>query len=225
MSKWTTEETEFFKNNSTKIPIKEIAEILNKSCIAVESKAKKLKISRRLETLVNTNCLVCGKEIIDHKLTNRKFCSHSCSATYNNKARGERNRIIRNCKNCGKETANKKFCSPECAFRYKSVSVYKSFLDGTLNIDLKTYNPKSFKKYFLEEQDHKCAICNMEDNWNGKEIHFILDHIDGNSQNNTRLNLRLVCPNCDSQLPTFKSRNKNSGRYYRRKRYAEGKSY
>jgi len=53
----------------------------------------------------------------------------------------------------------------------------------------------------------------------------VLDHIDGDSGHNARSNLRLICPNCDSQLPTYKSRNKGRGRAWRRKRYADGKSY
>lgn len=61
--------------------------------------------------------------------------------------------------------------------------------------------------------------------WNNKDIVLILDHIDGNPDNNNPSNLRLVCPNCDSQLPTFKSKNKGNGRAYRRLRYKEGKSY
>ena len=40
-----------------------------------------------------------------------------------------------------------------------------------------------------------------------------------------RENLRLVCPNCDSQLPTYKSRNRGSGRHSRRQRYRDGQSY
>lgn len=48
----------------------------------------------------------------------------------------------------------------------------------------------------------------MEDSWNGKPITFILDHVDGHANNNCRENLRLICPNCDSQLDTYKSRNK-----------------
>ncbi|WP_207206678.1 HNH endonuclease [Nocardioides ganghwensis] len=53
----------------------------------------------------------------------------------------------------------------------------------------------------------------------------MLDHIDGDSSNNRRENLRLVCPNCDSQLETYKARNRGKGRAWRRQRYAEGKSY
>ena len=42
--------------------------------------------------------------------------------------------------------------------------------------------------------------------------------------NNIISNLRLVCPNCDSQLPTYKNRNKGNGRHSRRVRYSKGKS-
>ena len=50
-------------------------------------------------------------------------------------------------------------------------------------------------------------------------------HIDGNSDNNALVNLRLVCGNCDMQLPTYKSKNRGNGRHNRRKRYSEGKSF
>lgn len=43
--------------------------------------------------------------------------------------------------------------------------------------------------------------------WNGTPLTLILDHIDGNSHNNTPSNLRLLCPNCDSQLETKGGRN------------------
>ena len=49
---------------------------------------------------------------------------------------------------------------------------------------------QQYKKYFLEEQDHKCAICGCLDIWQGKQLVFVLDHIDGNADNNNRENLR-----------------------------------
>jgi hypothetical protein len=68
------------------------------------------------------------------------------------------------------------------------------------------------KKHILSEQENCCNICKIKNEWNDKPIIFVLDHIDGDASNNKRENLRLVCPNCDSQLPTFKRKNKNSSR-------------
>jgi hypothetical protein len=38
--------------------------------------------------------------------------------------------------------------------------------------------------------------------WNGQALELILDHEDGNKWHNLPSNLRYLCPNCDSQLPT-----------------------
>lgn len=76
-----------------------------------------------------------------------------------------------------------------------------------------------------DEQSWCCAICGTPNVWQGSELRLVLDHIDGDSTNNHRNNLRLVCPNCDSQLPTYKNRNAGRGRHWRRTRYANGQSY
>jgi hypothetical protein len=65
----------------------------------------------------------------------------------------------------------------------------------------------------------------MTSEWQGKPLIFVLDHIDGNADNNARSNLRMVCPNCDSQLPTYKNRNLGSVRSSRRQGYTRGQSY
>lgn len=81
------------------------------------------------------------------------------------------------------------------------------------------------RQYLLDAQGHVCALCLGGTLWRGMELRLVLDHVDGDSSNNRRDNLRLVCPNCDSQLPTFKARNRGKGRAWRRQRYADGKSY
>lgn len=55
-----------------------------------------------------------------------------------------------------------------------------------------------------------CAICGI-DEWNGKELTLRLDHIDGDGRRHALDNLRFLCPNCDSQQPTYGHRNR--GRY------------
>ncbi len=50
--------------------------------------------------------------------------------------------------------------------------------------------------------------------WNGKPLKLILDHVDGNRFDNRPQKLRLLCPNCDSQLPTRGGGNRGRIRAY-----------
>lgn len=72
------------------------------------------------------------------------------------------------------------------------------------------------KRYILKKQNNKCAICGITSTWNNKPMTLILDHINGNASDNSESNLRCICPNCDSQLDTYKSKNKNSARSNRK---------
>lgn len=129
------------------------------------------------------------------------------------------------CKNCGKliqPIYNKKdfnhsgLCR-ECYRKQEDDKKIKKWLKtGDTGCKISTTLRNCIRKYIFIEQKGKCAICGMNNIWQGKELHFILDHIDGNASNNFRTNLRLICPNCDSQLLTYKSRNKNSARKYRK---------
>ncbi|QJR11149.1 hypothetical protein DSM104443_02221 [Usitatibacter rugosus] len=51
-----------------------------------------------------------------------------------------------------------------------------------------------------------CRSCGLR-SWLGRPIHLELDHIDGDHSNNALTNLRLLCPNCHAQTPTYKARN------------------
>ena len=128
------------------------------------------------------------------------------------------------CEYCGKEIKSfgERFCSQECCNEYRKEQKYKYYIEHQDDFANKEINYLWLKPHILDEQKNECAICGCKPFHNGKELHFILDHIDGDATNNTRKNLRLICPNCDSQLDTFKSRNigKSKRKY---KPYRNGK--
>lgn len=128
--------------------------------------------------------------------------------------------VFKKCNNCNKEykgNKNQKFCSQKCAIQYREKNKINLWLKtGNAGCDVSTTIRSCIRRYILKEQNNKCSICGIENKWNNKELKFILDHINGDASNNNRENLRLICPNCDSQLETYKSKNKNSARKFRR---------
>lgn len=121
------------------------------------------------------------------------------------------------CLICGKPVKNL-FCSPKCQSVYRQQNVVKHWKEtGNTGCQPQTTLRNAIRTYIYEKQNYKCAICGIKNIWNGKLINFVLDHIDGNAANNKEENLRLICPNCNSQLDTYKSRNKKSARSHRKK--------
>lgn len=59
-------------------------------------------------------------------------------------------------------------------------------------------------------KEHICESCDGIE-WMSQLIPLELHHIDGNHYNNEFSNLKLLCPNCHTLTPNYKSKNKKDG--------------
>lgn len=93
----------------------------------------------------------------------------------------------------------------------KLVAYNKSrrFRNEDVFVENSTYPRHRLKERIIKENmiNYQCDVCGIDAEWQGKPMPLILDHINGINNDNRLENLRFVCSNCDSQLPTYKSRN------------------
>jgi phage terminase large subunit GpA-like protein len=151
---------------------------------------------------------------------NRKFCSHSCSAKFNNTGRIIKSNKNRACVHCRGTLTHRatRYCSVKCHTVQRNKDKIEAWLSGSStggykNKDLSKY----IKRYLIEQAEHKCSECGWD------KIHPItgnvplaVDHIDGDSTNHEPTNLKVLCPNCHSLTATFGSLNRGRGREQRR---------
>ena len=132
----------------------------------------------------------------------------------------KRERLERNCKNCGNLVPNNnRYCNNVCQHEYQNKKRINEWLVGSNPIRKGgTSIPQWMRNYILKESNYKCSECGWgEVNQYTQTYPLDIDHIDGDAYNNHRENLRVLCPNCHSLTKTYKfNGSRKSTRKYRR---------
>lgn len=177
-----------------------------------EKKAERVIAYNKNPTL----CKYCNKPFTYEKRKNR-FCNHSCAQSFNNRGIRRHGEDPKKCLNCGKEFRSNAnyFCSMPCCSEYAWKKWCQrvdevGFFEGYDGSDVGG-NARKPKKYILDKQDGKCALCGIN-SWQGKPVPFVLDHKNGDSTDWNVENIRVICRNCDGQLPTYCGKNKGKGK-------------
>lgn len=184
------------------------------------------------------HCLACGKELSGGQ---KKFCSSSCSAKYNNKGRIQsketRDKIAKSlskngvfipyeekfCPVCGNKikAKNNVFCSNDCFQKHqykKRLEEWKKYPEIFSNENVSS----TIRRYLFEKYSGKCQMCGwgMVNKTTGRtplQIH----HINGDCTDNREENLQLLCPNCHSLTANSGSLNRNKSKRYKLKKYKD----
>jgi|LauGreDrversion4_2_1035121.scaffolds.fasta_scaffold487924_2 hypothetical protein len=115
---------------------------------------------------------------------------------------------MKKCKFCDKDIPNRNiFCDNKCQSEFQNSIRIKEWINGKnfLRSD-GLLVPSWIRKFLLKESNYSCSECG----WNQineftNQSPLEIDHIDGDSKNNLKDNLRVLCPNCHSLKCTFKN--------------------
>tara|TARA_B100000401_G_scaffold421348_1_gene347515 strand:+ start:384 stop:785 length:402 start_codon:yes stop_codon:yes gene_type:complete len=103
-----------------------------------------------------------------------------------------------------------------CSLNNKTIKKIKMKMDE-LNININNFssskdipletnnikkNNKEIKRQLLEKNliENKCQSCKIGNMWNGRLLSLKLDYNNGNSNDKNLDNMRLLCPNCFTQI-------------------------
>lgn len=83
-----------------------------------------------------------------------------------------------------------------------NINDFSSSKDIPLEINNIKKNNNEMKRQLLEKNliENKCQSCKIGDMWNGRLLSLKLDYNNGNSNDKNLDNMRLLCPNCFTQI-------------------------
>lgn len=157
------------------------------------------------------NCNECNSEF-ETKDNRKKFCNHSCAASFNNKIYKVRWPQCKGCSNRADPRRNRSgYCSTKCRQDHEIVRWLAGELDGRWK-----YTHASYVRRYLEQKTNGCCEhCGYNKTRDDGSSILQVDHIDGDWENNKPDNVRLLCPNCHCLTPTWGSGNMGKGRSWK----------
>ena len=120
------------------------------------------------------------------------------------------------CLNCGSTQLARPgyvYCSNRCQRQHVFDRDYALWLAGGTPWS----HSVALRRALVRRDGSVCSDCGLAE-WRGKPIPLESDHRNGNGDDHRSENLRLVCPNCHAQTPTYRARNVGNGRVVRRLR-------
>jgi hypothetical protein len=193
--KWEDYEDDILKQNYSRIGPTGCSKLINRTIRACQLRAKKLKIKYSIT-----------KEHYEYgNLKNIVSNSNSYSECLKKMNLSTRP---------GNYTTLKKYIN---LYKINIEHFYKNKIDGLINytsnikkdiydilVEKSTYSTSKLKDRLYKEKikNRCCELCGQNEEWMGKKMSLILDHINGINDDNRIENLRIVCPNCNATLET-----------------------
>jgi len=192
IEKWTKEEESILIENYSEIGPSGCSNILKRTIRACQIRAKRLKLKYKsskdyyeFENLKN--------------IINSSFTYSDCLRKMNLSTRP------------GNFVTLKKYINIHSIdishFQTNNYHHNDNFIRKDINdilVENSTYSRSKLKKRLYEEgyKNRFCEMCGQGEQWMGRKMSLILDHINGINNDNRLENLRIVCPNCNATLDT-----------------------
>ena len=208
--KWTKNEEDFIKDYYEKFGLQYCAEKLNKTKPSVQRKAIRLKIKYKKNYFYMSDEF---KEIVKNNSTLSDICDKmNMSVSYGNRKTIKKYIKINNLDISHFYIIKHNVTGKKIDL--KDILIENSTYSSTTNLKEKLYKEGI--------KTRECELCGQDENWKGKKISLILDHINGINDDNRLENIQIVCPNCNAALETFSGKNmkiKNINYFSRKDNY------